>query len=221
VTVSSQSASNVVRKFIDDDPVVRHGLERGVINARALARQIKAETGTEGSLGAITAAIWRYPVRDSAPRSRSVGALIAALTLRDRISAFGVVNSEEAWKTMARLPESIDASKGETLRIISGLEATTVVIDSKNSSKLRSMLPKGSIGRAFEDLAEIIIHLHEASWEATGVLSGLATELALNGVSIAFHFGYGPPPCIVFEVHEKDAIKGYQALEKLRKSAES
>lgn len=219
MTDSSQSASEVARRFIDDDPVVRQGLERGLINVRALARHIKTTTGTDGTLGAITAAIWRYPVRETAPKASSVGGLISALTLRDRISAFGVVNSEESWRTMAKLPEVIDAARGETLRIVSGLEASTVVIDSKNSNKLRSMLPEGSIGKAFEDLAEITIHLHEPSWEATGVLSVLATEIALNGVSIAFHFGYGPPPCIVFEVHEKDAIKAYQALEKLRKSA--
>lgn len=208
-----------MRQAIEDDPVAMRALERGIANVRALARQIQTSTKTEASLEAIISAIHRVPVQVEESKFRSIGKLIAKLSLRDQISAFGVVNSPETWRALSRFPEEIDVSRGDVFRVISGLEATTVVIDTKNMEKLSALLPKGSVGRSFEGLTEMIVHLHEPSWETMGVLSTLATELSLNGVNIVYHFGYGPPPCIVFEVYDRDAIKAYQSLERLRRSS--
>lgn len=212
----AQRLTDIVRDKIEEDPVIRQGLERGLLNVRSLARHIQSTAGSGATLGAIVSAIRRNPV-DVSAGPRPVGPLISKLTLRDQISAFGIMNFEEIWGALLRLTDEIQVSRGDVLRIISGVEATTVVIDTKNADKLRALIPKERIGKVFTDMAEIIVQLRDSSWETTGVLSTLATQLSLSGINLLFHFGYGPPPCIVFEVSEKDAIKGYEAMEKLRR----
>jgi hypothetical protein len=214
---SARATRNLVERTLERDPAVRRALQRDLVNVRALARSIIDTSGTDASLAAVISAIRRYPLQKQT-ESRSVGEVIAKLSLRDGITAFGLENSEEIWAALSKLPAEVKVARGDTLRIISGVEATTVIVDSKNADRLRNSLPSRSIGRSFADLAEITVHLKEPSWETTGVLSALATELALNGVNIVYHFGYGPPPCIVFEVHEKDAVKAYHAFESLKKS---
>lgn len=215
---STRRTSELVREFIDEDPVVKAGLQRRLINVRALARFIQEEAGTGASLEAITSAIWRYPVKEDFSASLPLGELISNLSLRDGIFAVGLANSPELWKALATLQKDIDVSRGDTLRMISGIESTTVVIDAKNKDRLYSVVPKGSVGRVFEDVAEITVNLTEPSWEGLGVLAGLSTALALAGVNILFHFGYGPPPSIVLEVSDRDAEKAYHALERLRRN---
>jgi phosphosulfolactate phosphohydrolase-like enzyme len=214
----ARKTSDVVREVIEKDPVVRKGLARGLVNARAVARHIQDATDTDASLDAIISAIWRYPIKKEAARERSLGSQVTKLSMRDQIFAVGLLNSGEVWRALAELPKEIDVAKGDTLRIISGIEATTVVLDSKNAEKLYALVSRKNIGREFRDLAEITVHLAERSWDSEGVLANLATELTLAGVNIVFHFGYGPPPCIVFEVEEKDAVKAYDALETLKRS---
>ena len=210
--------SEIVREAIEEDPVAQKALVRGIVNVRALARQIQTSTRTDATLDALISAIHRIPLEDATSETQSIGTLIGKISLRDQVSALGVVNSRETWKALTRFSEEIDLTKGDVFRVITGLESTTVVIDSKNTEALRSRLPKGSIGRSFDGLTEIIVHLHEPSWEVTGILAELSTQLSITGVNIIYHFGYGPPPCIVFEVSDKEAIKAYQALEKLRRA---
>ncbi|HYB66890.1 MAG TPA: hypothetical protein VEC43_01065, partial [Candidatus Acidoferrales bacterium] len=60
---SEQSTGEVVRQFIERDAVLKNGLARGLINARALARYIQVETRERYSFEAILSAIRRYPVK--------------------------------------------------------------------------------------------------------------------------------------------------------------
>jgi hypothetical protein len=51
-----------VERFKETDPVIKRGLQRGIINSRALARFIQEEDGEESTLDAILGIIRRYPV---------------------------------------------------------------------------------------------------------------------------------------------------------------
>ena len=215
---STQKTTELVREAIEGDPVVKQGLQEGLLNIRALARRIQVKAGRGTSLEAVVSAIRRYPIDESALLDKAIGKLVAKLSMRDGVSAYGVTNSKETWRVLSRFPEEIDVARGDVFRVISGLEATTVVIDSKNADRLRHLLPKASIGKGLSDLAEIVVHLNEPSWETTGVLARLATELALSGVNVYYHFSYGPPPCIAFEVRGRDAVKAYEALERVRRT---
>ena len=212
-----RSTAELVREAIEEDLVVKQALQRGLLNVRALAREIQDTEGGEQTLGALISSIHRYPVGEGA-KLADVGKYIAKLALRDKVTAFGIANTEQTWKSILRLSDKIEASKGDVLRVITGVEAITVIIDSKNVGILTSMVPAGNFSRTYENLAEVMVHLDEGSWESTGILSTLASRLALSGVNILYHFGYGPPPIIVFEVREDDAVTAYQALSRLWKS---
>ncbi len=215
---SERATSEVVREFIERDGVVRNGLARGLINARALARHIQVATHEQHSFEALVSAIHRYPVKESAAKYQNVGKLISKLTMRNEIVAVGIVNAPEIAPALARFSSQVESARGETLHIVSGVDSVTVVIDSKNLEKLMTLISKRQVARVFDDVSEIIVSFSDAVVETPGVYAALCTELAINGVNIFLTLSYGPPPYMVFVVNEKNAVRGYQALERLSKS---
>lgn len=218
MTKQTRDTADLVRRAIEEDPVAKIALQRGLVNIRAFSRHIQSSSPSGTTLESIVAAVHRYPLEKWASRP-PVGAYIAKLTLRDKLTAFGIMNSEQTWKAVSKLPEKIAISRGDILRIITGVEATTLILDSKNAKTLLSAIPRESIGTTYEKLAEVIVTLEESAWEAVGVNAALANQFALNNVNIYYQFGYGPPPSVVFEVHEDSAMKAYESLARLRREA--
>jgi aspartokinase len=210
---SERSTGDVVKEFIERDGVIKNGLARELINARALARHIQVATHERYSFEAILSAIRRYPVKASATKHRDLGKMISKLTLKNKIAVVSIRNSPEIPSLLAKFSGEIDYGRGETLRILSGPESVTVVIDSKNLAKLTEKTPKKDIAKTFEELSEIVVTLSELAATTPGVLAALATELAINGVNLIT--SAAPPNTHVFVVEEKEALSGYRALERL------
>ena len=210
---SELSTGEVVKEFIERDGVIKNGLGRGLINARALARHIQVATHQRYSFEAILSAIRRYPVKSSATKYRDLGKLISKLTLKNKIAVVLVRNSPEIPSLLAKFSGEIDYGRGETLRILSGPESVTVVIDSKNLAKLAETFQKRDIVKTFRELSEIVVTLSELASTTPGVLAVLATELAINGVNLIT--SAAPPNTHVFVVEEEEALSGYRALEGL------
>jgi len=213
---SERSTGEVVKEFIERDGVIKNGLARGLMNARALARHIQVATHNRYSFEAILSAIRRYPTKASATRHHDVGKVISKLTLKNKIALVSVRNSPEIPSILAKFSGEIDYGRGETFRIFSGPESVTAVVDSKNLDKLTAMIPKKDIIRTFQDLSEIVVALSEPAVKIPGVVAALATELAINGVNILTTAG--PPTTVVFMVEETDALNGYRALERLSRA---
>lgn len=213
---SERPTGEVVKEFIERDGVIKNGLARGLMNARALARHIQVATHEQYSFEAILSAIRRYPVKASATKYREVGKLISKMTLKNKIAVVLIRNSPEIPSLLAKYSGEIDYGRGETLRILSGPEAVTVVIDSKNLDKLTEKTPKKDIVKTFSGLSEIVVTLSELSVSTPGVLAALATELAINSVNLIT--SAAPPNTHVFVVEEEEALNGYRALERLSRA---
>jgi predicted regulator of amino acid metabolism with ACT domain len=209
----THAASDVVRRVIERDAVIRNGLARGLINIRALARYVQVETKNEMSLEAIISAVRRHPVRESAARYKEIGGLLQRLTMKNRIVDVAIINDSGIPVALGKFSGEIDFARGETFRIVAGVETVRVVIDERNLDKLREVIPQKSIKSITNHLAEIIASLSEASETTPGVLSTFATELAINDINIIEFMSCVPELIIV--VKEKDALKSYESLERL------
>lgn len=202
-----------MKEFIERDGVLKNGLARGLINARALARYIQVETRERYSFEAILSAIRRYPVKVGAAKYRNAGKLVSKLALKNKIAVATIKNSPELPSKLAELSKEIDYGRGETFRVISGPESVFVVIDSKNLTRVISTVSKRDLVMTLDNLAEIVTTESEEALMTLGLLASLATELAINGVNLVACAA--PPTSAIFIVKEDDALSGYRAIERL------
>jgi len=224
---SERSTSEVVRETIERDGSIKIGLARGLINARALARYIQAETHNQYSFEALLSAVRRYPIKESAAKRIELAKLLRKITMKNKISIITIRNRPEIQPTLARFAGEIDHSGGETLRMVSTPRVVSVEIDSKNEKKLTSKMTDRDIIHRRDNLAEINVEFLDS--DAPGLLAALSTELAMNGISIQEVYSTEAGPMNVSEeqegqsvvaetsfiVFQDDALKAYQALQEL------
>ena len=160
--------------------------------------------------------------RTRAPKGRTVerqtiNRVIEKMAMKDRIVAVKLTNDPSIPSFLARFSEVIDFGRGETLHIVSAVETTTVVLDSKNLEKLTRIIPQKAILGIYRDLAEIIVSLAEETMFEPGVVATVSTELAKNGISVAEFFTSTPHAVVI--VGDNDAVRSYQLLQKLASSS--
>jgi hypothetical protein len=208
-----RSASEVVRETIERDAVIGNGLARGLINVRALARFMQVEAHDEVTFESLVAAIRRYPVKETAPKRKGMGRLITKMGMKNKIADVTIRNEPEIPALLGKFSEQVDYGRGETLSIVSGSKNVRVVVDSKNLDKLIRMLPKKNILGILHDLAAVIITYDELAYTTPGFSAAMFNEIAMEGINLD-DFVQSPPDGM-FIVAEKDALRTYQALERL------
>jgi hypothetical protein len=202
-----------VREVVERDGSIRIGLARGLINARALARYIQVSTGEAYTFEALLSAIRRYPIKESAAKRTNVGKMIRKLSMKNKIAVATIRNSPELPTKFAQFSKEVDYGRGETFRVISGPESVFVIIDSKNLTKITSMVSKSDLIMTLDNLAEIVSIESEDGLMVPGVLAGQATEIAINGINIVACVA--PVTSAIFILREEDAMSAYQALSRL------
>jgi len=213
----AQTAGEIVRSKIERDPVVRFGLARGLVNHRALAREMQSESRSDTSFDALLSAIRRYPLRQTHERREWTGRMISKLVLRNKVAVLSLKNGGETQKAIARFSEEVNYSAGETFRVISSMDYVSVTLDVKNAERLEPRLPKSTIRKKTGGLAELTIEMNTEVEDSPGALAAIVGELALDDVNIRQLTSVGPGRVIVL-VNEADALKSYQALETLAKA---
>ena len=194
--------------------MVRHGLSRGLVNVRALAREIQSRAGSKVSFDAVLGAIRRYPIERSTERRSAAGAMIRRLSLRNRVAILSFRNRPDLRPVIARFVGETSRAREELFRVATSPEAVSVTFDEGRVKELEARVPKADVLRRWTDLVEIKV---EASLEietAPGVLSVIASELGVNDVNVVQLSTVGPG-YIVLLVRAEDATRAYEALARL------
>ena len=215
-----------MRQIIERDGSIKIGLSRGLINARALARYIQVATREQHSFEAIVSSIRRYPLKESIDKYQAVGRFVQKIALKNKMVHVLIENSPGVPTTLARFSEKVNYANGETFHSVTGYEAISVVIDSKNLSKLLAAIPKSSTLKVEDELAQLVVTLSDEADRWIGVNAVLTAQLAMNDIDIRLYFdaphthGKGQSVSlggvlINVLVLERDAMKAYQAIEDL------
>lgn len=197
--------------------MVRHGLERGLINVRALARSIREAAGGGASFDAILGALRRYPLPAAAAKRREVGRAITKLSLKNRVAVLSVRNRPENLLVIARFAGDLGPARSETFRMVTGPDTISVTADSKHAERLEAKLPRHDVARRLEDLVELIVETGPEIDTVPGALAGITTELAMADVNLVQLATMGPGRMLLL-VREADATAAYRALERLAKA---
>ena len=173
----------------------------------------KAPESPEGGARAVVSVSRTKTPKGKAVGRQTINEVIEKMAMKDRIVVVKLTNDPSIPAFLARFSELIDFGRGETLHIVSLVETTTVVLDSKNLEKLTRIVPQKAILGIYRDLAEIIVSLAQETMFEPGVVATVSTELAKNGVNVVEFFTSTPHAIAV--VGDNDAVRSYQLLQKL------
>jgi aspartokinase len=212
--------TSLVDEVLQRDGSIRKDLTRGLINIRALSRFIQeryySEAGKAHSLDAIISAVRRYPLQQEKETRASIGALLKKITMRNQIVDIAISNDPEIPSALGKIASRIEYGRGETFRIVAGVESIRVIIDEKNTRML-ALIPKEKILKKASDLVEIIVSLDEAAEQTPGVVATITTELSINGINLIEFMSCVPE--LIMVVEERDALRGYELIQALAKAS--
>ncbi len=206
-----QDSRRLVERMIERDPVIKKGLQREIINSRALARFIQETDGVDSSFDSILGVIRRYP--RSNERAAGTDQILGdcELTMRSRIGDLAVEHGPHVMSQIAEFAGSIKGASGENLRVVVGQRSIRVIAEQKALEKFRETFPDKEVVRYSDNLVEISLLLTPEAEQTRGIYARITTELALNDVNLVGIMCCTPESILLVE--EKDAPKAIETLQ--------
>lgn len=203
-----------VERMIERDAVAKRGLQRGLINVRALARQVHGSLRTPTSLDAVISAIRRYPVEPE-KKGHNPARLLknCKIGMKNKIADITLSNTFDIQKSISEISSTINPSRGDVFRFVAGVATLKIIIDERNLDRALQILPRKEVLRITRSHAEIIISLPEEATNTPGIVAVIATELALNNVNLIEIMSCVPE--LILLVNERDSLKAYEVVESL------
>lgn len=209
----------LLRDFFNKHPDIRQVRKKGLVNRRALARYIvKAEHLEHTTIDALISVLRRFDT-EKAKDEEQFGKLLAEITIstKENIVILTVKKSPRAIEKLARVISCVDYSRGEILKIVQGALSLKIFIDESNLKPVKEIFDDKDIISIIKNIAEINIVFPKEAMEAKGILSYIASQLAMEGINLIELITCTPE--LTLYVEKKHLLKAYEALWKLEESA--
>ncbi len=197
--------------IIETDPVIKKGLQRGIVNSRALARYVQNTEGVDSTHDAILGIIRRYE-----PSARELSDTHHFLkecevSLRSKIAELVVKYHQETMYQISEFVSNHKTTRGERVKLVVEVGFIRVIADQRSLEDLSRTLRPGEIVGYSKDLTEITLHLPDATNATKGIVAKVTMELALNDIDLAGIVECTPGLTLV--VAETDAPRTLEALQ--------
>ena len=176
-----------VWKIIETDISVKKNLSRGLVNVRALASYIIETQKIDASLDSVISAIRRYNLMPHAKEDiHSVYNVLkqARINTKTKMASLFLKRTDEVKTKLGRPDKLIDYQSHETIRILEGSQALTLVFDRKNLEKIQSIFSNSVILGVNKNVGMVEISYPKILKKTPGVFSVIYNELAENNISI-------------------------------------
>ena len=199
----SNRVSDQVTRYINQHPVVRSALNRGIVNYSALAREICTAL-TIPNFAAVVAALQRRAHRvesRSAPARSEIVRLLqrATLTIHGRLAVV-VVEKPRSFTTLHELQNRIHDSRGY-FQYIEGSDAVVVIVSRENSNLLAERF-RDRVLSVRDGLAQVHLRFDAKIETTVGVGAFVYGLLAERGINILEEFSCWTDMMLM--IHERD-----------------
>lgn len=207
------SAAQVTRKYVEDRPVLKRLLLKGLINQSALAREIMDEEGLTNE-EAVTAALRRHVTEVGAEvvgPDDAIRSLLSesSLNMKNRIAS---ITAKGDLQVLARLEKAMKGFMGQKdlMQFILGTEALTIITEEKDVDEIVTSLGKENIIKTRLGLAEVAVVCPRTIEVTPGVVSHLSSILSHSGINVVEMTSCFTD--VIFIVEEKDIMRAYEVL---------
>jgi aspartokinase len=210
--------SHIVNKIIDDNIYLQEAIGKGIASYGSVAKQLKPdiefELRKEVAHYAIVAAIRRYSEKLSIRfKEIKFNANTSEVNLKTNVIDLNVLRTPSLFDKLKRLYDLIKFDKGDILHIIYGRNSVSIVTNERYKNQLCKFLQNEKILNLEENLVCLSFTIGKKLVDTPGVLFTIVRNFAWENINIIEIISIDLE--ITFIVEEKDAVRGYKALERL------
>ena len=216
--------SHVTQKFVDEKPYLREAISKGIASYGSIAKKLKPDIEKELRKKvehfAIVAALRRYAEKvDEKFKEIKFNSNTSEVNLKSNIIDINVLKTQDLFDKLKRIYDIINFKKGDVLHIVYGRNSVTIITNERYKEKIINFLQNQTINNIEEKLVAISFTIGKKLVDTPGVLFQISRSFAWENINIIEMISIDLE--ITFIVEEKDAIKGYKALQKLITSQEN
>lgn len=218
--LDNMNITEATRRAVERYPYLRDYILLGIVNTRALSRELKMEIsqelGEEINVNSITTSLRRIPSPKKFREQGTVNGILSRslVNLKYDIGAI-TINFRPDSLAKILLHQKLEG-KIDDLILLQGVETLTIVTNEENLQNLAPII-KDDILEMKKSLSGIIVKSPREIAGSTGVIASLSNVLAFEKINIVEMMSSYTET--YFVVEEKDALKAVEAIRKKIKRA--
>ena len=211
--------SNIAQKIVREKPFLEEALAKGLINYAALAEnfqeEIEKELRKKVKISAIVMALRRLAekLETELIKKTSFQFKETDVTIKSDLVEFTVQKSPTVIKSIRKVYDSVDFSKGDFLTMTQGIYEITLIFNKKYKNKFEKIFEHEKIIKTIEELASVTIKIPIDVVETVGFFY-IITK-ALNWENINIIEIVSTLTELTFIVKEDDAPRAFKVLKGL------
>jgi len=214
------TVSNIVQKLVDDRVFIQESIYRDIISFALLAKQLKPEVqnllGKQVKKHAIEMALRRYSEKIKQNHKNILFDYSSDIIMKTQICDISVQKTPSLVTMLKKMYDIVDFEKGDILNIIHGNFEVSIITNERNKKKFLELLKKEKIQNVEENLISLSMTFSKDFLYTPGVIFNIIRNIAWDNINIFEIVSTNTE--LTFIIHKKDAMKGYNALEKLIKT---
>ncbi len=215
------TVSAVVKKIVNEKPLLQEGLRQGIISFAALAERIKPQVeqqlGIKTTDASVIMALRRHSEALEASDVKSISfEPHTQLTLKTNLVYFSVKRSPQLFKKLEELYKSFDYEAGDTFNIIHGNYEVSIITNERLEKKVAaaiSELGASQITIREKNLVSISMSFGRNFPYTPGVLFAVTRKLYWDNINIFEVVSAATELTLIFQ--KKDAMRAYAAIQEL------
>ena len=212
------TVSHVVSKLVNERIYLHEAMSKKIASYGSVAKQltpeIEKELGKPVEHTAIVTALRRYAAKiQTRANGVTFNTQYSEVNLKTNIMDINVLKTPELFDKLKRFYDIINFERGDILHIIYGRTRVAIVTNERYKDKMLNLLQNLKIKKVEENLVALTFTVGKQRIEKPGVIFKITRSLAWENINIIEIISVDLE--VTFIVEKKDAMKGYNALERL------
>ena len=212
------TVSHIVNKLVSENIYLQEAIGKGIASYGSVAKKLKPdieeELSKEVSHYAIVAAIRRYAEKmDIKFKDIKFNSNSSEVNLKTNVIDINVRKTLGLFDKLKRIYDIIKFEQGDILHIIYGRNSVNIVTNERYKDEICKFLLNEKIFDVDDKLVALSFSIGKNLVKTPGVLFLIVRNFAWENINIIEVISIDME--ITFIVNEKDAIRGYRALERL------
>ena len=212
------TVSAIVKKLVNEKPLLQEGLRQGIINFAALAERIKPQVeqqfGVSINDAAVIMALRRHSEEIKANDVKKIRfEPHVQLTLKTNLIYFSVKRSPQLFKKLEALYKSFNYEAGDTFNVIHGNYEVSIITNDKYEKNVLTGLEREQITTNEKNLVSISMALEKDFLYTPGVLFAVTRKLYWDNINIFEIVTTATELTFIFQ--KGDAMKAYASIQEI------
>ena len=209
--------SHIVQKLVDNNVFIQEAMSRKIISYGGLADHLKPdiekELGKEAKHHAIVMALRRYTEKLEEKHKKISFDYSSEIILKTDMCDIAVLRSPTLLNKLKKIYEIVNFEKGDILNMIHGRYEVSIVTNERYREKTIGLLKDETVLNVEKNLVSLTLTYSKDFLSTPGVIYNVVRNIAWDNINIYEIVSTNTELTVI--IHKKDAVRGYEALEKL------